>query len=281
MLRLKPVIEGNRAGPTLVFAQGWPDDLSLWNEQVSALAARYRCVRVDFPNYGDGERTRRAYHTDEIVEALAALVDEASPDAPVTLIAHDWGAYWGYRMHHQHPRRIARLVGLDVAPHYRPTPGAMAGILLYQSWLYLAFELGGPVGDAMTRRLGKWARVPQAADLDAWMNYPYRNAWQDIFSGRLKRGTEGYWPTIPLLFVYGARKPFQFHSQNWLDHVERQPGGKVVALPSGHWVTRAPEFTAILLDWLEATARYLPERPPVGASEPSARDLHAGSPSAG
>jgi hypothetical protein len=47
---------------------------------------------------------------------------------------------------------VAAVAGVDVAPHYKPTPRAVAFILAYQSWLWGAFVVGGPIGDAMTRR---------------------------------------------------------------------------------------------------------------------------------
>jgi pimeloyl-ACP methyl ester carboxylesterase len=258
LLRLEPIIEGNPRAPTLFFVQGWPDDLTLWDEQVALLSPHHRCVRVDLPNYGRGPRVRRGYRTDEIVEALAECIQEVSPEAPVTLIAHDWGAYWGYMLHHRYPDRIARLVGLDVAPHYRPTLGAALGIVAYQSWLWAAFAIGGPVGNAMTRLLARIGKVPREVEtLDASMNYPYRNAWHDLVSGRLRRATHRYWPRVPLLFVYGEHKPFHFHSRNWLDYVESQPGGKVIGLPCDHWVTRAPGFNELLQRWLSETSASL------------------------
>ncbi len=85
------------------------------------------------------------------------------------------------------------------------------------------------------------------------MNYPYRNIWGDLFSGRAKELTRDYWPTCPLLFVYGADKPFPFHTAAWTDHV-RRTGGEVVELPSGHWVMRDPAFIPLLRGWLEKTA---------------------------
>jgi cis-3-alkyl-4-acyloxetan-2-one decarboxylase len=105
----------------------------------------------------------------------------------------------------------------------------------------------------MTRRLAKAFGAPgEASRIVAQQNYPYRNIWADLFSGRARKLTEGYWPTCPLLFVYGERKPFPFHSRAWLDHV-RRVGGEVVGLPRGHWVMRDPSFVGILTRWLEAT----------------------------
>lgn len=255
-MQLTPLIEGRQDGPTLFFIQGWPDDVSVWDTQVAALKDRYRCVRVNMPNYGDAADAPGGYTTDEIVEGLTACIRAvSSPGAQVTLIIHDWGAYWGYIVHHRNPALVERLVGLDIAPHLKPTPLAALGAVSYQGWLAGAFLLGGPVGDWMTRGLAGVLRAPAPRDrIHARMNYPYRNAFADVASGRFRRRTPGYRPGPPLLFVYGKRKPFPFHSQQWLDHV-REVGGEVVALDCGHWVQKDPAFTGLLVDWLARTDR--------------------------
>ncbi len=252
--RLIPIVEGNDAGETVVFIQGWPDDASLWDPAVAALRETYRCVRVTLPNYA-GERTARwGYPTDAIVDGLATMVREVGRGERVTLVLHDWGCYWGHALHHRFPELVARVATVDVAPHYKPSPGAMLGILAYQGWLFGAFLAGGPIGDGMTRAFAKRAGVPRdPAQLDAWMNYPYRNIWADLFSGRARERTKGYWPTCPLLFVYGEKKLFPFHGAAWVDHV-RSVGGQVVGLPCGHWVPREPAFVDVLRQWLKGTA---------------------------
>lgn len=253
-LHLAPIIDGPASGETLVFLQGWPDDASIWDAQVSLLSARYRCVRTTLPNF-DGRRTVRwGYDTEEILGALAGLVREVSPQAPVTLILHDWGCYWGHLLHHRHPELAGRVASLDIAPHVEPGVGAMLGIIAYQWWLIGAFMLNGPIGDWMTRSLAGAMQAPMPrARITSWMNYPYRNAWRDILSGRARQQADRYWPTVPLLFVYGRKKPFPFHSQKWLAHVERT-GGTVAALDCGHWVQRDPALGDILATWLDRSA---------------------------
>lgn len=254
-LCLRAIIDGNERGPTLFFVQGWPDDSSLWAEQVAALGRHYRCVRVDLPNFGSAQSSRWGHSTEEIVEALTACLREVCPNERVTFIGHDWGAYWGHILHNRHPELISRFVGLDVAPHFRPTAKALAGILAYQWWLLLAFVIGGRAGDAMTRLFARLVRAPAASKrVVASMNYPYRNIWRDLLSGKDRRYVEGYWPEVPILFAFGTRKSFHFHSQNWLDHVRARAGGEVLPVQSGHWVMQAPEFTGALVRWLSSTA---------------------------
>jgi pimeloyl-ACP methyl ester carboxylesterase len=258
MLTLKPRIEGDDAGHTLLFVQGWPDDSSLWDAQVARLSARYRCVRVDLPGYGDAERPRWGVTSDAIIDALARCAREVGRGTPITLVLHDWGCVWGHAMHNRNPTLVARVVGLDVAPHFAPGAKATAGIVAYQSWLAAAFFLGGSIGDRMTRAMAKRAGAPLPPErIHASMNYPYRNIWLDLISGRSRRNDAGYWPELPLLFVYGKDKPFGFHSKAWVEHVERT-GGEVVALDGGHWVPKHPASTEILAGFLERTDARIP-----------------------
>lgn len=253
--RLDPSIEGNESGDTLVFVQGWPDDASLWDPQVAALSERYRCVRITLPNFDGARTTRWGHSTEEILDALAGCIREVSPDDPVTLIVHDWGSHWGHTMHNRHPELAHRAITLDVAPHVKPKLWSVPAIIAYQLWLTVAFLIGGSVGDGMTRRMAGLMGAPAPPErLTAWMNYPYRNMFTDILTGRARTFGNGYWPEMPLLFVYGKRKPFPFHSAAWLDHLERT-GGRVVGLDCGHWVMRDPGFDELLSTWLEATDR--------------------------
>jgi pimeloyl-ACP methyl ester carboxylesterase len=255
-LRLASVVDGKEAGETIVFIQGWPDDASLWDTAVAALRGRYRCVRVTLPNYGGDKAVRWGHTTEEIVEALAHLVRNAGGGRPVTLVLHDWGCTWGHAVHHRYPDLVARVAGVDVAPHYRPSVFSVLGVIAYQGWLLGAFAVGGPIGDWMTRGFARLAHVPvDPTRLNAWMNYPYRNMWADMMSGRARKLTEGYWPTCPLLFVYGENKPFHFHSAAWVAHV-RSVAGRVVSLPCGHWVPRDPAFIEILRGWLNPAASW-------------------------
>lgn len=156
--RLRPLNEGAPdGGDTLFFIQGWPDDHTLWDRQVERLRDHYRCVRIDLPNHGAPATRRWGYSHDEMIEGLADCIREVSPDAPVTLILHDWGAYWGYRLHHRYPELVERVVGLDLGAFMLPTPREMLMIAGYQWWLLAAFVVGGPVGDRMTRWMAQKA----------------------------------------------------------------------------------------------------------------------------
>lgn len=271
-LRLDPIVEGPEEAETLVFLQGWPDDATLWDPQIAALSDRYRCVRTTMPNF-DGRRTSPSgYTTDEIIEALATMIGEVSPEEGVTLIAHDWGCYWAYRLYADHPKLIRRFAALDIAPHVEPGVGAIFGVIAYQGWLIAAFLLGGPIGDGMTRALARALGAPMpSAQIHSAMNYPYRNAWRDLARGAGMPQTEDQWPRGPVLFVYGKKKPFPFHSPEWVEYVQRG-GGEVVGLDCGHWVSTDPAFQGLLETWLDSSA----DQTSIGESSPTPTGTEAG-----
>jgi hypothetical protein len=68
----------------------------------------------------------------------------------------------------------------------------------------------------MTRWMarGMRCRTPQAGI--GWsMNYPYAMQWFGLLGGF--RGAAPVEPACPLLYLYGERKPFMFHSPQWLE----------------------------------------------------------------
>jgi pimeloyl-ACP methyl ester carboxylesterase len=252
-------IEGEGA-ETIVMVHGWPDTYRLWDGQVEALKSRYRCVRFTLPGF-DRDQPRRAYSLDEVVDRIAAVVDAVSPHDPVTLLLHDWGCAFGYQYVMRHPQRVARLVGIDVGDANSKaflgslTAAAKLYIVAYQNWLALAWRLGPRLGDPMTRWMARKARArSDMSRVSSHMNYPYYIQWTGAcggYRGRMKALV----PPCPMLFSYGTRKPFLFHSPRWPEEIAARPGSRVVPLPSGHWVMveAGDAFNAVLLDWLNAT----------------------------
>lgn len=243
---------------TVVMLHGWPDSYRLWDATVQALGGHYCCVRFTLPGF-DREAGARAMSLDAMCEWLRAVVDEVSPGLPVTLLLHDWGCMFGYEFAARHPDRVARIIAVDVGDHNSAalqqalTPVQRMQVFGYQFWLALAWKIGGSVGDGMTRRMARALRCRTDAATIGWqMNYPYAMRWFGSVGGLAHAAAVR--PACPLLYVYGTRKPFMFHSPAWLDWVGAQPGNQVVAMATGHWVMlQQPEaFHRCVLDWLRA-----------------------------
>jgi pimeloyl-ACP methyl ester carboxylesterase len=247
--------DGER-GPVVLMLHGWPDTHSLWDGQVAALQDRFQCVRFTLPGFKRGSK-RRATSLEEMLTLFDKVVDVVSRDRPIVLLLHDWGCFFGYQYAMLRPDRIDRVIGIDIgdagSPAHRtsltaPAKAMMAG---YQLWLAAAWRVGGPAGDAMTRSMARAIKAPTPPDqVHCGMNYPYDIRWTGSHgSYREARRVE---LACPLLFVYGRRKPFMFHSPKWATRLAAQPGCEVIAVDAGHWVMKDEPaiVNAAIVRWL-------------------------------
>jgi len=87
-----PVRDDTR--PTIVLVHGYPDTHAVWDRLVEQLADDFRCVRYDVRGAGASSRpgATSAYRLNELQADLEAVIDWASPEAPVHVIGHDWGS---------------------------------------------------------------------------------------------------------------------------------------------------------------------------------------------
>ncbi len=89
---------GERGRPTVVLVHGFPDASTVWGPLAERLASDLHVVSYDVRGAGrsDTPTGTAGYALPVLVEDLAAVVDHTSPDAPVHLVAHDWGSIQGW-----------------------------------------------------------------------------------------------------------------------------------------------------------------------------------------
>ncbi|MBN9113096.1 MAG: SDR family oxidoreductase [Pseudonocardia sp.] len=99
-LRLAVREHGDPSMPTVVAVHGYPDDQHVWDDVVADLAADHHVVTYDVRGAGESEAPRRrdAYRIDRLAADIAAVIDAVSPDAPVHLLAHDWGSVQSWHL---------------------------------------------------------------------------------------------------------------------------------------------------------------------------------------
>lgn len=256
------IVEGH--GPkAIVMIHGWPDTHRLWDAQVAALKERYRCVRFTLPGF-DLSQPKRAYALDEVVETIRRVVEQACPAERVTLLLHDWGCFFGYQFAARHPQLVERVIGVDIGDAGSRRNLAELGlkgklmVAAYQLWLALAWRIGGSVGDAMARGMARVLRCPtDPQTIGSQMGYPYALHWLGVAGGFQRLRT--FDPHGSMLYIYGERKPFMFHSRTWAGRLAARPGCRVMGLPTGHWVMigRRREFNEALLLWLGETEKQI------------------------
>ena len=93
-VRLAVYESGDPARTTIVLVHGFPDTSAVWAPLVALLDPEFHMVTYDVRGAGGSDApVRRAdYALPLLVDDLAAVVDAVSPDAPVHLVAHDWGS---------------------------------------------------------------------------------------------------------------------------------------------------------------------------------------------
>ncbi len=248
---------------TVLLLHGWPDTAALWDGTVAALARQWRCVRFTLPGFAAGDAAG-ARTLAQVTELLHQVVRQTGGGTPVTLLLHDWGCLFGYHFMRLHPTLVSRVIGVDIGDagsraHRAELSGrAKLWILGYQLWLALAWRIGGGLGDQMARKLAKAMRVPAPPQqIRAQMGYPYWITWTGTHgSYRAAKPFRVTDPALPMLFVYGRRKPALFHSSAWVQALAARPGCRVVEMATGHWVMLAApaDFHAAVIDWLGPAA---------------------------
>lgn len=252
-------VEGEGA-ETIVMLHGWPDTYRVWDAQVAELRHRYRCVRFTLPGF-DIRKPRRSYSLDATMRVLLHIVNSVSQKQAVILMLHDWGCVFGYEFYMRNKALVSAIIGVDIgdaqsrATNRSRSIGQKMMVRGYQGTLALAWAIGGPLGTALTRGMARLLGAPSPREyISSGMNFPYY-----ILGGGSAgsyRSLVPFVPKVPMLFIYGIRKPFMFHSPQWTENLAAKPGCKVVAMETDHWpMVRQPErFNDIVIGWLEKPA---------------------------
>ncbi len=248
---------------TIVMIHGWPDTYRLWDAQVAAFQSSYRCVRFTLPGF-DINKPRRAYSLDETLRIFTNIIQQTSPEQKVILMVHDWGAFFGYQFCMRHQELVSRVIGVDIgdssSPAFLESLSLKARLIVegYQGWLSLAYRVGGSAGDKMA--IGMARAMKCTSDpryIHSGMGYPYFIRRSGEYGSY--RDVLPVIPSCPMLFVYGQKKPFMFHTQPWAEQLASKPGSKVIGMATDHWPmrTQPAAFNQAVLDWLASndTAR--------------------------
>ncbi len=114
-LALRCAIEGE--GPLAIMVHGFPESWYSWRHQIAPVAAAgFTACAIDVRGYGGSDKPPAVedYTLEKSASDLIGLADALSPDAPVMLIGHDWGAPIVWNTAFTNPRRIRAVAGLSV-----------------------------------------------------------------------------------------------------------------------------------------------------------------------
>jgi epoxide hydrolase 4 len=143
-VRLHAVSAGPQDGPVVLLLHGFPEFWYGWRRQIEPLAAAgFRVIVPDQRGYNLSSKPSgvAAYALTELVSDVIALADQLGQQR-IFLVGHDWGAAVAWSTALLHPRRIAKLVVLNV-----PHPSVMRKFLrthprqFLRSWYMFFFQL--------------------------------------------------------------------------------------------------------------------------------------------
>jgi pimeloyl-ACP methyl ester carboxylesterase len=79
-------------GKLVFFLHGWPDNSSVFADQVDSLSATHRCVLVDNPYSNSSTASVIGPSWNDLYRGFDKLVElHRKKDEKILLVAHDWG----------------------------------------------------------------------------------------------------------------------------------------------------------------------------------------------
>ena len=136
---------GEPGAELVVAAHGFPDGPDTFNLLAQAVTrSGRRIARPAMRGYRpSGEARDGRYDVAVLGEDLIAVADALSPDRPVLLVGHDWGAAAAYAACAVAPSRVRKVVTMAV-PHLREAlPMWLRPSQLRRSWYMGFFQLRG------------------------------------------------------------------------------------------------------------------------------------------
>lgn len=110
--RIHYMSAGSVDAPLMLFLHGFPEYWAAWQPVFSHFTDDYHIIAPDQRGFNLSSKPTdvSAYDAKFLVADMAALVNHLSPDRPIILCGHDWGASVAYAFAMRHPERVEKLI---------------------------------------------------------------------------------------------------------------------------------------------------------------------------
>jgi pimeloyl-ACP methyl ester carboxylesterase len=159
-------------GSPVVFVHGFPLDHSLWDEQVAALSANYRCIAPDLRGFGQSQVVPGTATMDQMADDLAELLDKLGVSEPVALCGLSMGGYVAWQFWLRHRTRLRRLILCDTRAAADAPEAAQAR---YEMAAKVLLEGSGAIWETMKPRLFAPGTLQHHPELVARFEHVVRN----------------------------------------------------------------------------------------------------------
>jgi pimeloyl-ACP methyl ester carboxylesterase len=191
---------GAADAPLVLVLHGFPDVPHTFAPLIEALArAGHRVIAPWLRGYAPSP-IAGPYDADTLAADVLAWADALSPDRPVALVGHDWGAVITYVASARAPERFRAAVAMSV-PHPAVFVRALATpAQLARSWYMLAFQLPGAPGFAAA---GEFALIDRL-----WRTWSPGYQLPAALRRELHATLSASWPA-PLLYYRAMTRPLR------------------------------------------------------------------------
>lgn len=275
-VRLSASVQGPRGATTIVLVHGYPDDRQVWDRLLPALTDNFQVVTYDVRGCGASEpaASLEGYRLGQLADDIFAVINATSPDQPVHLVGHDWGAIqcWEAATDPRAVKQIASFTSisgpcLDHVGHWlrsQARPGQIGKLArqALKSWYIGAFHF--PLLAPALWRAGLGTRWHQVlARVDGIASAPVSDRTSDGVRGialyrrnilpRLINPRQRYCP-LPVQLVIAERDRFvgpdmALSASLWTADL------KLTRINAGHWLplSHAQPLAEAIIDHIQRT----------------------------
>jgi 3-oxoadipate enol-lactonase len=112
-------VEGPEGAPWVIFSNSLATDLSMWDDQATALKKSFRVLRYDHRGHGGTEAPAGRYNFDLLVADVVGLFDALSIKR-AHFVGISMGGMTGLALAQKHPERVEKLAACDCGPASSP-----------------------------------------------------------------------------------------------------------------------------------------------------------------
>jgi NAD(P)-dependent dehydrogenase (short-subunit alcohol dehydrogenase family)/pimeloyl-ACP methyl ester carboxylesterase len=199
--RLAVTERGEAGRPPVLLVHGYPDTGAVWDEVAAQLTERFHVITYDVRGSGRSSAPADAdgYKLSRLIADLRAVIDAVSPDRPVHLVGHDWGALqcWAALTDPGLAGRVSSYTALGTPPldhvsawlrrRARHGPSGLADVLnqAARSWYIGFFQLPAVPELAWRAGLGRlWGQALAAGEgIQPRPGHPAETLTRDAVNG--------------------------------------------------------------------------------------------------
>ena len=106
------------SGHTVMFLHGFPYFSGAWYKLMSPISQCAQVIAPDNRGYGYSDKpdSTQAYQLQILIDDVRQLIQRVSPDAPVTIVGHDWGGVVSWSLASEFPELVDKLVIINAPP---------------------------------------------------------------------------------------------------------------------------------------------------------------------